>query len=72
VLTDIVLPGIHGGMLAEALKMKSPHTKILFMSGYQDERIALTEIATAPGSFIEKPFEPIALACKIRETLDAG
>lgn len=71
-LTDIVLPGIHGGRVAEVLKIKFPQAKILFMSGYQDERIALTEINTSIDSFIEKPFEPIALAFKIRETLDSN
>jgi two-component system cell cycle sensor histidine kinase/response regulator CckA len=68
--TDIVLPGIHGGQVAELIKRKVQKIKILFTSGYQDERIALTKIITGPISFIQKPFKPSALALKIRRILD--
>ncbi len=72
VLSDIVLPGINGGIVAEAIKNKFPKIKFLFMSGYPDERIAITEIIKSPNQFIKKPFEILALAMKIRETLDSN
>jgi two-component system cell cycle sensor histidine kinase/response regulator CckA len=72
VFTDIVLPGIHGGQVAEVVKNAIPKAKILFTSGYQDDRISLTKIITGPVSFIEKPFKPMFLALKIREMLDSA
>jgi PAS domain S-box-containing protein len=65
-LTDVVLPGLHGRRLADLLSSERPSIKVVFASGYFDERGILE-----PGSdFIQKPFNPETLARTIRRALD--
>ena len=63
-LTDLVLPRMRGGELAQRAGWIRPDMRVLFMSGY-------TESATEPfAAFLRKPFTPAALARKVREVLD--
>jgi CheY-like chemotaxis protein len=65
-LTDVVLPGLNGRRLANLLSPERPSMKVVFASGYFDERGILE-----PGSdFIQKPFNPETLARIIRRALD--
>ena len=68
-LTDVVMPGIGGGELAqEALKIK-PGLKVIFVSGYA-EHGALERLPKAKYEFLQKPVSPDVLASKVREVLD--
>jgi PAS domain S-box-containing protein len=68
-LTDVVMPGISGRMLAEKLATTFPNVRVLFMSGYTGQRVG--GIVIPEGShFIQKPFTREALARKMREVLD--
>jgi two-component system cell cycle sensor histidine kinase/response regulator CckA len=65
-LTDVVLPGLNGRRLADMLAPERPSMKVIFASGYFDERGILE-----PGSdFIQKPFNPETLARTVRRALD--
>jgi len=65
-LTDVVLPGLNGRRLADLLSPERPSMKVVFASGYFDDRGIL-----APGSdFIQKPFNPETLARSVRRALD--
>ena len=67
VLTDVIMPGLHGPELASRLKgiRKTP---ILFMSGYS----GVLQAGRNPEiAYIQKPFTPDALARKVREVLGA-
>jgi PAS domain S-box-containing protein len=70
-LTDIVMGGISGRVLAEKLRATRPDTKVLFMSGYTEDAIIRHGVYTAQASFIGKPFSPAAISAKVREVLDA-
>ena len=68
-LTDVVMPRMNGRELYERLKRSRPDMRVLFMSGYTEKAFAAD---AGPGvSLIQKPFEPEALALRIREILDA-
>jgi two-component system cell cycle sensor histidine kinase/response regulator CckA len=69
-LTDVVMPGINGKMLAENLLMTRPELKLLFMSGYTDNAIAHHGVLEPGTAFVQKPFSPTVIAHKIREVLD--
>lgn len=71
VITDVVMPGLGGRGLAEALLKIRPGLKMIFMSGYTEDA-ATQQGVLAPGSaFIEKPFTLQAFAKSVRDTLDA-
>jgi PAS domain S-box-containing protein len=71
VITDVVMPRMSGREVAEAIRMKRPEARVLFMSGYTDDAVLLRGVSSREAAFIQKPFSPSALARKVREMLDA-
>jgi two-component system, cell cycle sensor histidine kinase and response regulator CckA len=71
-LTDVVMPGINGRVLAERLALHYPGMKVLFMSGYTDNFIAGHGVLEEGMHLLHKPFTEEALIRKVREVLDAG
>ena len=69
-LTDVVMPGMHGRELADELAPIHPETKVLFTSGYTDDAIVHHGVLDEGVSFIGKPYSPSALAKKVRDVLD--
>lgn len=70
ILTDVVMPKIGGRELVERLIRQRPETRILFMSGYNDEEVLrLGELLTHV-SFLQKPFSYEQLTQKVRQVLD--
>jgi PAS domain S-box-containing protein len=69
-LTDIVMPQMSGRELANILKKKSAHLRILLMSGYSTESFDQDDLFDADANFIHKPFTFIELAEKVRSCLD--
>jgi two-component system cell cycle sensor histidine kinase/response regulator CckA len=69
-LTDVIMPGVNGRVLAERLGAISPSMRILFMSGYSDEAVYRHGEISPNAAFIEKPFTDRTLARKVREVLD--
>jgi len=70
-LTDIVMPGMTGWDLAERIERSSPDTKVIFMSGYTDEKVFNQGLLDPATNFIQKPFSPAVLLQKVREVLDS-
>jgi len=63
----VVLPEQSGPDMARQIRKTRPGMKILFMSGYADERIPLDQEGV---HFLSKPFTPSVLARRIRGVLD--
>ena len=68
-LTDVVMPGGMGGWeLGQLLQTERSDLKVIYSSGYMEE------MGGGPGggsfSLLEKPYEPVKLLRKIRESLD--
>jgi signal transduction histidine kinase len=70
VLTDVVMPGMKGRELVERLASLRPGVKVLYMSAYTEDAIVNYGILDPGTAFIEKPFSPDGLACKVREVLE--
>jgi CheY-like chemotaxis protein len=70
-LTDVVLPGMTGRAVADAVLAHQPHCKVLFMSGYTDDAIVRHGVLDEGVAFIQKPFTADALVHKINEVLDS-
>ncbi|NLF40458.1 PAS domain S-box protein [bacterium] len=68
-LTDVILPGMAGTVLASRLARTLPGLKILYMSGYTDEAIDRQGLLNPGTHFIQKPFTIDGLARKITRML---
>jgi DNA-binding NtrC family response regulator len=55
-LCDIVMPGMSGPQLAEALIVTAPAMRLLFMSGYQLAGESFPERLSVSADFLQKPF----------------
>src|SRR5216684_3668529 len=71
-LTDVVMPGMNGRVLAEQLSMRQPGLKVLFMSGYTDSFIAGHGVLQMGTNLLHKPFTEEIFIRKVREVLDVG
>jgi CheY-like chemotaxis protein len=70
-LCDVVMPELNGKELAEGAVKLRPGLKVMFMSGHTDD-VVLKEGVQKGSSFLQKPFLPLALAQKVRASLDSG
>jgi two-component system, cell cycle sensor histidine kinase and response regulator CckA len=71
-LTDVVMPGMNGRLLAEELLPRHPGMKVLYMSGYTDSFIAGHGVLDPGTHLLHKPFTEEVLIRKAREVLDGG
>ena len=70
VLSDLIMPGINGQELLEALREKDPSIRTIIMSGYTDNIVVQHGVLKPGVIFLNKPLLPISLAVKIRNVLD--
>jgi CheY-like chemotaxis protein len=69
-LSDVIMPGMSGRELYEALLTHHPNLKVLYMSGYTRNVIAHHGIMDKGIQFLQKPFTGSALTQQVRGTLD--
>ncbi len=70
-LTDVVMPVMGGRDLARRVSSSSPAMKVVYMSGYNDDTLAVHGLPQTDAAYIQKPFTPTALAEKLRQILSA-
>ena len=71
-LTDVIMPGMNGRVLAEQLSPRQPGMRVLYMSGYTDSFIAGHGVLEPGIHLLHKPFTDEVLVRKVREVLDGG
>jgi DNA-binding response OmpR family regulator len=70
-VSDVVMPLMHGRELAQELRAIIPGVKVLFMSGASPSEVADHGIGLAFGQpYLVKPFAIAALTSKVRAALD--
>jgi CheY-like chemotaxis protein len=69
-VSDIILPGMNGRILAEKLQESRPGTKVLFISGYTENAIPSRGQSEPGFGFLQKPFTREMLTRKVRDLLD--
>jgi PAS domain S-box-containing protein len=71
-LTDLVMPGnMNGHDLAEKLRIEHPGLKVIFTSGYSADIVGKNFKLERDLNFLQKPYQPQALALIVRRCLDA-
>jgi CheY-like chemotaxis protein len=71
-LTDVIMPGMSGRELAEAVAASRAGIKLLYMSGYTDELVTQQGILSPGLHLLEKPFTRESLLSRVRAVLDEG
>jgi CheY-like chemotaxis protein len=70
-ITDVVMPLQTGRQLAERFWQAWPELKVLFMSGHADDAVLMRGVARSEVAFLQKPFNRMLLARRLRELLDS-
>jgi CheY-like chemotaxis protein len=68
-LSDMVMPGLDGQQVAEAVRARRPDVAVLLMSGYTDRTLSEPRTGQPPVTFLRKPVVPPVLLAKIDELL---
>jgi DNA-binding response OmpR family regulator len=69
-LTDLILPGMNGGQLAEEVKARQPEARVLFMTGYSPDAIIHQWPVNAGVEMLHKPLTEAVLELKVRAVLN--
>jgi len=68
-LTDVVMPGMNGRVLADKLLPKQPGMRVLYISGYTDSFVARHGVLELGMVLLHKPYTEEVLISKVREVL---
>lgn len=72
VLLDVVMPGMNGGEVAQAIKEMEPAARILFMTGYDDDILREYLDDDPAVGFVQKPFTPAQLSARVEQLVAQG
>lgn len=70
-LTDVVLPKLGGRQVAEAVQRGRPDVRVLFMTGYTEDKVLEESLRTGNPGFLRKPFKAERLLSCVRDVLDS-
>ncbi|MDY3554901.1 PAS domain S-box protein [Gemmata sp. JC717] len=71
-LTDVVLPGISGRLVADHLRAARGDLTVIFTSGYTDDTLLKHGVRREAECFLPKPFLSETLAITVRDALDGA
>jgi two-component system, cell cycle sensor histidine kinase and response regulator CckA len=71
-VTDVVMPNMSGGQLANELVQLRPATKLLFVSGYAGKTVIDHKVFDLETNFLQKPYTLKQFSVKIRAALSVA
>ncbi len=69
VVTDVVMPGLSGRAVVDALRVGQPGLRALYLSGYSGDAIANRGVLEAGINFLPKPFTAASLVERVQAIL---
>ena len=70
-ITDVVMPGMSGPVLARELVALAPHVRVLLMSGYTDDAMLRLGVFDPGQALLLKPFGPTTFLHRVRGAFEA-
>ena len=70
IVTDVVMPEMHGPALVHALLKIQPQLKTLYVSGYSENDISDQGVIDRSLEVLQKPFKPQVLVQRVRDLLN--
>ena len=70
VLTDVIMPTMHGPAVANEVKKLRPGIRVLFMSGHAQPVLEAEAVLGTEFLLVEKPFDQVTLLENVRKALD--
>jgi PAS domain S-box-containing protein len=70
VLTDVVMPQMHGPDMVKRVSALHPESKVMYMSGYTDTTVAHPGLIDSGVPILQKPLSTDVLKRALREVLD--
>ena len=67
--TDVVMPGMNGPELAQAIRARRPGVKVLYMSGYTGDVVVHHGVPDHGLAFVQKPLTPASLSRAVEQVL---
>jgi two-component system cell cycle sensor histidine kinase/response regulator CckA len=71
-VTDVVMPGMSGPVLADSLQPLRKGLRVLYTSGYTDDAIVHHGVLDSGAHLLEKPYSQNALLSTVRRVLDSA
>ena len=71
-LTDVVMPGMSGPVLADQLMAEIPGLRVVFMSGYDDRQLVQRYVVEKGFTLLATPFTPQLMLDTVRQALAAN
>jgi PAS domain S-box-containing protein len=69
-ITDVIMPGMNGRLLAERMRAVFPSLRVLYVSGYAQDVIVGQGVLNEGIEFLAKPYTLDQLAGRVRDVLD--
>jgi len=70
-LTDVIMPRMHGSELAPLLVKSRPDLRVLYMSGFAQPALGATGTLSPGVALLDKPFTESTLLARVRQVLEA-
>jgi diguanylate cyclase (GGDEF)-like protein len=61
VLSDLIMPGVNGTQLMQALHQRAPEQEVILLTGHEDTRAAVDAMRSGAADFLLKPLEEESL-----------
>src|SRR5690348_11489519 len=68
-ITDVMMPGLNGFNLSRMARSRRPSMKVLYLTGYHEQALAMRDQGERLGKLLTKPIFPDDLRREVAEAL---